>query len=82
MVHIVIFSTLSIFIPGLPNFEINVLPPASSIASLVSLGFFCQCDIHPPPPAPVNLAPRLVGAAALIKLSSSGLDTPMLLSII
>ena len=64
--------------PVLPSFEIKVRPPASSIASLVILGFFVNATMQPPPPAPVNLAPRLEGAAALIKASSSGLETLLL----
>ena len=34
--------------------EIIVLPPASSIASLVVLGSLVKATIHPPPPAPVS----------------------------
>ena len=66
-------SCLSIATPVAPNFVIKVLPPANSIASLVSLGSLVRAIIQPPPPAPVNFAPRAVGAAALIKLSNSGL---------
>ena len=35
--------------------------------------------MHPPPPAPVNLTPSDVGAAAVMRDSNSGQETPMLL---
>ena len=78
MDHKGVSVTVSNSNPLAPKLEIIVLPPASSIASLVALGSLVKATIQPPPPAPVNLAPSEEGDAARIKSSNSGLETPIL----
>ena len=54
----------------------NALPPSISIAPTVCSGFLVNAIIHPPPPEPVNLTPKLEGAAALMSFSNYGEETP------